>query len=94
MPTLEQLDDTIRNDLIERLKRIEGQARGIQRMIEDGRDCEQVVNQVSAMKAATHALSGRMLEAWALFCLDNPDEFSSRERAISEMVRVVTTAAR
>lgn len=41
-------------DLVKRMKRIEGQARGIQRMLEEGDDCEQVVVQLSAMKSAIH----------------------------------------
>lgn len=39
-------------DLMRRLKRIEGQARGIQRMLDEGQDCEQVLIQLGAMKAA------------------------------------------
>jgi DNA-binding FrmR family transcriptional regulator len=38
--------------LLSRLRRIEGQARGLQRMIEDKRDCQEVVTQVAALKAA------------------------------------------
>lgn len=39
-------------DLIRRMKRIEGQARGIQRMLESGEDCEQIIIQLGAMKSA------------------------------------------
>lgn len=39
-------------DLMRRLKRIEGQARGIQRMLDEGQECEQVLIQLGAMKAA------------------------------------------
>lgn len=39
-------------DLMRRLKRIEGQARGVQRMLEEGQDCAQVLIQLGAMKAA------------------------------------------
>lgn len=39
-------------DLMRRLKRIEGQARGIQRMLDEGQGCEQVLIQLGAMKAA------------------------------------------
>ena len=38
--------------LLSRLRRIEGQARGLQRMIEEKRDCQEVVTQVAALKAA------------------------------------------
>lgn len=37
---------------MKRMKRIEGQARGIQRLLEEGADCEAVVTQLSAMRAA------------------------------------------
>lgn len=41
-------------DLMRRMKRIEGQARGIQRMLEEGDDCEQILIQLAAMKSAIH----------------------------------------
>ena len=46
------LSENARSDILSRLKRIEGQARGIRKMIEDGRSCEEVVIQVAALKAA------------------------------------------
>ena len=46
------LNENAKNDIIIRLKRIEGQARGVQRMIEDGRSCEDIIIQVAALKAA------------------------------------------
>ncbi|MDI7247560.1 MAG: metal-sensitive transcriptional regulator [Bacillota bacterium] len=46
------LSENARSDIVSRLKRIEGQARGIRKMIEDGRSCEEVVIQVAALKAA------------------------------------------
>ena len=41
-----------KQDLVLRLKRIEGQLRGIQAMIEAGADCEKVVQQMSASRKA------------------------------------------
>ena len=38
--------------LIRRLKRIEGQVRGIQKMIGEGRDCESVITQLAAVRSA------------------------------------------
>jgi DNA-binding FrmR family transcriptional regulator len=43
-------DDTSR--LINRLRRVEGQSRGLQRMIEEGRPCEEIFTQLAATKAA------------------------------------------
>lgn len=94
MPDMTALDPARRQDLIDRLKRIEGQARGIQKMIEEGRDCEAVINQVSAMKSATHALSGKLLESYITYCLSSPDELGSTEKSISAMVDTVVRASR
>ncbi len=43
-------DDSAR--MMNRLARIEGQVRGLQRMIEEGKDCEAVLTQVAAVKSA------------------------------------------
>jgi DNA-binding FrmR family transcriptional regulator len=45
-------DQQHRRDLILRLKRVEGQLRGIQSMIESGNDCERVAQQLSAARRA------------------------------------------
>ena len=45
-------DPKHRRDMVMRLKRIEGQLRGIQAMIEAGEDCEKVVQQLSASRRA------------------------------------------
>lgn len=43
--------------LIARMKRIEGQARGIQRMIREGEECEKIIIQLAAMKAAINKVA-------------------------------------
>ena len=53
--------------ILNRLARIEGQVRGLQRMIEEGKDCEQILAQLSAVRSAldrvgTHLISYRMKE--------------------------------
>lgn len=74
MLTTTGLDATTRNALVLRLKSIEGQARGIQRMLEDGRDCREILDQLAALRAASHAASIQALEAFALHCLrESPD---------------------
>ena len=45
-------DPKHKNDLVMRLKRIEGQLRGIQAMIESGEECEKVAQQISASRKA------------------------------------------
>ena len=51
-----ELDETTRNDLRTRLRRIEGQIRGIQGMLDDERECTDVVTQfAAALRALEHA---------------------------------------
>ena len=89
MPSIQNLAEAERTEIVGRLKRIEGQAKGIQRMIEDGRDCVDVMNQIAAVKAAVNSLSGEVLEAFALRCLQHPEEVPSPQMAVEQAVRAL-----
>ncbi|WP_350340654.1 metal-sensitive transcriptional regulator, partial [Candidatus Solincola tengchongensis] len=45
-------DEDSRRAVLRRLRRIEGQVRGIIRMVEEGKDCHEVLNQVAAVRSA------------------------------------------
>ena len=53
-------DETSRTDLLNRLRRAEGQLRGIQRMIDEGEDCMQIAQQISAVRKALDSAYVRM----------------------------------
>jgi DNA-binding FrmR family transcriptional regulator len=89
MASISNLSDAERDDIVQRLKRIEGQARGIQKMVDDGRDCGDILNQMAAIRAAVNSLNGELLEAYLLRCMRNPDEFGSPEKAIQQAVRAL-----
>jgi DNA-binding FrmR family transcriptional regulator len=59
--------------LINRLRRIEGQVRGLQRMIEEGRDCTEVVHQVAAVRAAIDRAGHEIVAASLRACLAETD---------------------
>lgn len=56
----ELVDAKARTDLLNRLKRAEGQLRGIQRMVEEGADCMQIAQQISAVRKALDSAYVRM----------------------------------
>ena len=56
---------------IARMKRIEGQARGIARMMEEERYCIDVLQQMSAMEAALHAAKSKVLAIHASHCIED-----------------------
>jgi DNA-binding FrmR family transcriptional regulator len=89
VPSTNHLPEQERTEILARLKRIEGQARGVQRMVEEGRDCVEVLTQLAALKAATASLSAQLLEDFALYCLRHPTEFASPEDAVRQVVRVM-----
>ncbi len=60
-------DDDDQKAVLRRLRRIEGQVRGVSRMVEEGKPCEEVLVQVAAARAALdqvgiHIISHRMRE--------------------------------
>ena len=87
-----RLNDTDRALLISRLKSIEGQARGVQRMLEEQRDCQEILDQLAALRAATHSVTMQALECFSLECLresnEPPDAVMTRLLAvISKLTR-------
>ena len=56
----ELVDAKARNDLLNRLKRAEGQLRGIQRMVEEGQPCLDVAGQLAAVRKALDSAYVRM----------------------------------
>jgi DNA-binding FrmR family transcriptional regulator len=94
MPSIANLPEAEREEIVARLKRIEGQARGIQKMVEEGRECVDVLNQLSAVKAAVNGLSGELLEAYMLRCVQHPEDFSSPQTAIEQAVKALVRSGR
>lgn len=54
--------------LLKRLKRIEGQVRGIQKMIADGRDCESLITQLAAVRSAIDSAGALVLNNYMRIC--------------------------
>ncbi|AAF12208.1 MAG TPA: transcriptional regulator [Deinococcus radiodurans] len=60
--------------LLKRLRRIEGQVRGIQKMVEEGRDCHDILTQFAAVRSALDTAGEGLLEQYALGCRARPGE--------------------
>lgn len=94
MTNINTLDEAIQKDMVQRLKRIEGQARGIQRMMEEERDCQDILNQIAAMRAATHALGMQLLQEFVLHCIQHTDDAPSREKVVVQMIDIISKLTR
>ena len=56
------------NGILKRLRRIEGQVRGLQKMIAEGRPCEEVLTQMSATQRAMESASALILQEFLTLC--------------------------
>jgi len=82
------------NALTKRINRIEGQVRGIGKMIADDRYCIDVLTQVSAAQAALDALALQLLEHHLHGCVQHAVKSGDGERAIDEALTVIRKFAR
>lgn len=65
--------DDVTKDARNRLRRAEGQLRGVQRMLDEGASCKDVVTQISAVQAALHRAGLRLMAAGMRECLADPE---------------------
>ncbi|KDA02918.1 metal-sensitive transcriptional regulator [Hyphomonas oceanitis] len=81
-----------RDAAAKRLARIEGQVRGVAKMVTEDRYCIDVVRQVQAIKAALAALEGVILDDHIATCVDHAlkgDDMEARREKVEELVAVL-----
>ena len=83
--------------IVRRLKSIEGHVRGIQRMVDEGEYCIDVVNQIVAVQRALKKVSGLVLDQHLHSCVTDamrgPDA-AAREQVLHELVEVFEATGR
>ena len=80
--------------LAKRLNRIEGQVRGIGRMIDEDRYCIDILTQVSAVQSALDALALQLLEHHLHGCVRHAVKSGDGDHAIAEALEVIRKFAR
>jgi DNA-binding FrmR family transcriptional regulator len=80
--------------LLKRLNRVEGQVRGIARMVEEDRYCIDVLTQISAVRSALDAVALQLLRDHAHGCVRNAVRSGQGDDAIDELLMVVEKFAR
>jgi len=75
--------------LLRRLKRVEGQIRGIQKMVIDGRDCESLITQLAAVRSAIESVGALMLNNYMKLCFHKgPDTESINIDSLARAVAI------
>lgn len=80
-------EDTIA-DLMKRLRRVEGQIRGIQQMLVDERDCRDIVTQMSAASRALDQAGFLLVASGLTWCLAHPEESAAEGYAVEDVQKM------
>ena len=79
-----------KQDIVIRLKRMEGQLKGIQKMVEDGEYCVDILNQLSSIMAATQKVANIIMKDHIKGCVrDALTRNENSEEKVDELVSVV-----
>ena len=81
--------EIVKQNVLKRLKRIEGQIRGIQRMIEDGKECEDILVQVKAARSALQSASKLVLKRYILRCHTDALQSDSDEEQMEKVLAIL-----
>ncbi len=91
------IDEETKRKAMARLKRIEGQVQGVQRMVEEGQYCVDILLQISAIQGALEQvrkiLLGRHVESCVAEAMASGRE-ADRQKKIDELLEVFTRYAR
>jgi CsoR family transcriptional regulator, copper-sensing transcriptional repressor len=89
--------DDIKASCAKRLTRIEGQVRGLKRMVEDDRYCIDIVTQIAAVRAALRRAEEEILQDHVAHCVEHAIQSGNKadqKRKINELMAVVSRADR
>ena len=77
------------DNLHNRLKRVDGQIKAIDRMIEQDIPCEDIINQINAAKTALHKIGQVVLEGHLNHCVKDGIEHGDAEKTIADFAKAL-----
>jgi DNA-binding FrmR family transcriptional regulator len=83
-----ELPEEVIEDVRRRLHRVAGQVKAVERMLDEGRECRDVVTQISAATKALEQAGFRMVAAGLTYCLENPEEAAADGYPLDEVQRM------
>jgi len=67
-----------------------GQVRGVEKMLDEGRDCREILRQLAAIKSAVQQASLTIARSYACQCLATADDGKSQEQIVDELLSVLS----
>jgi CsoR family transcriptional regulator, copper-sensing transcriptional repressor len=91
------MQQDVKASVLKRLQRIEGQVRGLARMVEEDRYCIDVVTQVSAVRAALRGVEDEVLRDHVAHCIEHAiagGNKAEQRRKVAELMDVLSRSSR
>lgn len=88
-----EIEDQTAEDVIKRLRRIEGQVGGIVRMLEQHRDCADIITQLAAASHALHRAGFKLLATGMRQCVTPPAEGGAEPMTLEAMEKLFLSLA-
>jgi DNA-binding FrmR family transcriptional regulator len=82
------LPDEVTDEVRRRLRRVAGQVQGVERMLAEGRDCREVVPQLSAAIRALEQAGFRLVSAGLAYCFEHPAEAAAEGFAFDSLQKL------
>lgn len=87
-----ETSEQLKVNILSRLKKIQGQMKGIAGMIESGKECEDILTQVKAVRAALKSMNTLIVRRYLLTCNQELEtkEGEERQQQLDKMVTVIS----
>jgi DNA-binding FrmR family transcriptional regulator len=81
-----------REQMLARMRRIEGQARGVQQMIAEDRDCLEILTQLASLRSAAYGVSVILAQHYAVQCMHGAGQQQMPDEAMRNLVDLLLRA--
>lgn len=86
--------EQLRKSVLQRLSTIKGHITGIEKMVEEDKNCEDVLFQLSAISGAVNKLSAHILESYSEACLEEAEIDAASRQRMEKLTKTMITMLR
>ena len=83
--------DEQKNKIINRLRRIEGQVKGIQKMLDSEQCCADILVQIAAVRSAINKVGSLIFERYSHNCLAQAETPEEQKQALAELIKTMNS---
>ena len=87
-------NENAKHEMKTRLRRLEGQVRGVQSMLDDERDCREIIQQLSSIRSAVQSASAFFLREYTTGCVDHldPADPQANKKMMDDLINLLAKA--